>query len=70
MNHPMEGNMDKQVLSMASLSLLFSVFLMVYLLVWLSGYFDDSQYVDTYRVLVSAGVGFTFYELKRVEKGL
>ncbi len=63
-------NMYKQILSIASLSVLFSVFLIAYLLVWLSGDFDDSQYVDTYRVLVSAGVGFTFYELKRVEKGL
>ena len=62
--------MDKQVSSIASLSLLFSLFLIAYLMVWLSGDFDDSQYVDTYRVLVSAGVGFTFYELKRVEKGL
>lgn len=62
--------MYKQILSIASLSVLFSVFLIAYLLVWLSGDFDDSQYVDTYRVLVSAGVGFTFYELKRVEKGL
>ena len=56
--------------SIASLSLLFSVFLIAYLMVWLSGDFDDSKYVDCYRVLVSAGVGFTYCELKRVEKGL
>lgn len=58
----------KHTIIIACLSLLLSIFLIAYLMVWLSGDFDDSQYVDCYRVLVSAGVGFTYYELKRVEK--
>ena len=57
--------MKKQMIIIACLSLLLSIFLIAYLLVWLSGDFDDSQYVDSYRVIVSAGVGFTYYELKR-----
>ena len=58
------------MLSIAGLSLLFSVFLIAYLMVWLLGDFDNSQYVDCYRELVSAGAGFTYYELKRVGKRL
>ena len=58
----------KQMIIIACLSLLLSFFIITYLMVWLSGDFDDSQYVDCYRVFVSAAVGFTYYELKRVEK--
>lgn len=54
----------------AGLSLLFSLFLIAYLMVWLSRVVDESKYVDCYRVLVSAGVGFTFYKLKKVLKEL
>lgn len=62
--------MNKQMLQIVGLSLLFSLFLIAYLMVWLSGVVDEGKYVDCYRVLVSAGVGFTFYELKKVLKGL
>lgn len=50
--------------------MLFSLFLIAYLMVWLSRVVDESKYVDCYRVLVSAGVGFTFYKLKKVLKEL
>ena len=33
-------------------------------MVWLSGEFDDNQYVDTYRVLVSGGVVLSYQALK------
>ena len=58
--------MNKQILLIAGLSLLFSLFMIAYLMVWLSGVVDDSQYIDCYRVLVSAGAGFTFYEIKKL----
>jgi hypothetical protein len=37
---------------------------MAYLMVWLSGDFDDSQYVDTYRVFVSGGLVLSYSALK------
>ena len=50
-----EIEMNKQLLIIMCLSILFAFFLIAYLMVWLSGDFDDSQYVDTYRVFVSGG---------------
>ncbi len=60
--------MNKQKFSIAFLSLLFSLFLIAYLMVWLSGDFDDSQYVDTYRVFVSGGLVLSYVTLKIKEK--
>jgi hypothetical protein len=37
-------------------------------MVWLSGDFDDSQYKDTYRVLVSGGLVLSYYALKITEE--
>jgi hypothetical protein len=37
-------------------------------MVWLSGDFDDSQYVDTYRVFVSGGLVLSYVTLKIKEK--
>ena len=59
--------MDKQVSSIASLSLLFSVFLIAYLMVWLSGDYDDSQYIDSYRVFVTSGLVLSYFSLKKFE---
>ena len=39
-------------------------------MVWLSGYFDDSQYVDTYRVFVSGGLVLSYYALKITEEDI
>lgn len=33
-------------------------------MVWLSGEFDDSQYVDTYRVFVTCGLALSYFTLK------
>ena len=60
--------MNKQRFSIAFLSLLFSLFLIAYLMVWLSGDFDDSQYVDTYRVFVNGGLALSYVTLKIKEK--
>ena len=60
--------MNKQKLFIAFLSLLSSLFLIAYLMVWLSGDFDDSQYVDTYRVLVSGGLVLSYVTLMIKEK--
>ncbi len=60
--------MNKQKFSIAFLSLLFSLFLIAYLMVWLSGDFDDSQYVDTYRVFVSGGLVLSYVTVKIKEK--
>jgi len=56
--------MAKKMIAIVCLSILFSLFLIAYLMVWLSGEFDDSQYVDTYRVLVSGGVVLSYQALK------
>lgn len=59
--------MDKQVSSIASLSLLFSIFLIAYLMVWLSGDYDGSQYIDSYRVFVTSGLVLSYFALKKFE---
>jgi hypothetical protein len=56
--------MAKKMIAIVCLSILFSLFLIAYLMVWLSGEFDDSLYVDTYRVLVSGGVVLSYQALK------
>ena len=55
------------MLSIASLSLLFSLFLIAYLMVWLSGDYDDSQYIDSYRVFVTSGLVLSYFSLKKFE---
>lgn len=59
-----EIEMNKQLLIIMCLSILFAFFLIAYLMVWLSGNFDDSQYVDTYRVFVSGGLVLSYSALK------
>ena len=59
--------MNKQMLSMASLSLLFSLFLIAYLMVWLSGDYDGNQYIDCYRVFVTGGLVLSYFALKKFE---
>ena len=59
-----EIEMNKQLLIIMCLSILFAFFLIAYLMVWLSGDFDDSQYVDTYRVFVSGGLVLSYSSLK------
>lgn len=63
-----EIEMNKQLLIIMCLSILFAFFLIAYLMVWLSGDFDDSQYKDTYRVLVSGGLVLSYYALKITEE--
>lgn len=55
------------MLSIASLSLLFSLFLIAYLMVWLSGDYDGNQYIDCYRVFVTGGLVLSYYALKKFE---
>ena len=63
-----EIEMNKRLLIVSCLSILFAFFLIAYLMVWLSGDFDDSQYKDTYRVLVSGGLVLSYYALKITEE--
>ena len=63
-----EIEMNKQLLIIMCLSILFAFFLIAYLMVWLSGDFGDSQYVDTYRVFVSGGLVLSYYALKITEE--
>ena len=63
-----EIEMNKRLLIISCLSILFAFFLIAYLMVWLSGDFDDSQYKDTYRVLVSGGLVLSYYSLKITEE--
>ena len=63
-----ETEMNKRLLIISCLSILFAFFLIAYLMVWLSGDFDDSQYKDTYRVLVSGGLVLSYYALKITEE--
>ena len=63
-----ETGMNKQLLIIMCLSILFAFFLIAYLMVWLSGDFDDSQYVDTYRVFVSGGLVLSYKALKITEE--
>ena len=58
-----EIEMNKQLLIIMCLSILFAFFLIAYLMVWLSVNFD-SQYVDTYRVFVSGGLVLSYSALK------
>jgi hypothetical protein len=60
--------MKKQLLTVACLSLVFSLFLITYLMVWLSGEYDDNQYTDTYRVFVTCGLALSYCTLKAEEK--
>jgi hypothetical protein len=63
-----EIEMNKRLLIISCLSILFAFFLIAYLMVWLSGDYDDSQYKDTYRVLVSGGLVLSYYALKITEE--
>jgi len=63
-----ETEMNKRLLIISCLSILFAFFLIAYLMVWLSGDFDDSQYVDTYRVFVSGGLVLSYKALKITEE--
>jgi hypothetical protein len=63
-----ETEMNKRLLIISCLSILFAFFLIAYLMVWLSGDYDDSQYKDTYRVLVSGGLVLSYYALKITEE--
>ena len=65
-----EIEMNKQLLIIMCLSILFAFFLISYLMVWLSGDFDDSKYVDTYRVFVSGGLVLSYYALKITEEDI
>ena len=65
-----EIEMNKQLLIIMCLSILFAFFLIAYLMVWLSGDFDDSQYVDTYRVFVSGGLVLSYSALKITEEDI
>ncbi len=62
-----EQQRKKQMISTTFLSALFALFLVAYLLVWLSGEFDNSQYIDTYRVFVTGGVVLSYVALKKLE---
>lgn len=50
------------------LSLLKSLFLIAYLLVWLSGEFDTWQYIDCLRVFVTAGMVLSAYACRIVKE--
>ena len=63
-----ETEMNKRLLIISCLSILFAFFLIAYLMVWISGDYDDSQYKDTYRVLVSGGLVLSYYALKITEE--
>lgn len=52
------------------LSLLKSLFLIAYLLIWLSGEFDTWQYIDCLRVFVTVGMVLSAYAYKIVEEDL
>ena len=65
-----EIEMNKRLLIISCLSILFAFFLIAYLMVWLSGDFDDSQYKDTYRVLVSGGLVLSYNALKITEEDI
>ncbi len=56
------------MIQVALLSILFSLFLIGYLLVWFSGDFDNLQYTDTYRVFVTCGLALSYVAMKEVEK--
>lgn len=47
-------------------SALFATFLIAYLIVWLSGNLDDSQYVDCYRAFVSGGLALSYQANKKL----
>lgn len=34
-------------------------------MVWLSGDYDNSQYIDTYRVFVTCGLALSYCEFKQ-----
>lgn len=54
----------KRNLFMACLVVFFSLFLLAYSVVWFSGDYDESQYIDTYRVFVTCGLALSFCALK------
>lgn len=60
--------MKKQLLLIACLSALFSLFLIAYLMVWLSGKYDNSRYTDTYRVFVTCGLVLSYWATEIEEK--
>ncbi len=56
------------MIHLALLSMLFSLFLIGYLLVWFSGDYDNLQYTDTYRVFVTFGLAFSYVSMKKMER--
>lgn len=52
--------MDRHKINVAIASAIFALFVIAYLVVWLSGYFDNSQYVDCYRIFVSSGIVLSY----------
>ncbi len=59
--------MKKKMISIALVSIVFTLFLIAYLLVWLSREFDNKQYIDTYRVFVTGGLVLSYVTLKKME---
>lgn len=60
--------MKKQLLLIACLSTLFSLFLIAYLMVWLSDKYDNGQYTDTYRVFVTCGLVLSYWATRIEEQ--
>jgi len=54
----------KRFILITCLSVLTLLFLIAYLLVWFSGDYDESQYIDTYRVFVTCGLALSFCTLR------
>lgn len=55
---------DKIYIAIASTVVV--LFVIAYLIVWLSGCFDDSQYVDCYRAFVSGGLALSYQANKKL----
>lgn len=52
--------MDRHKINVAIASAIFVLFVISYLVVWFSGCFDNSQYVDCYRIFVSSGIVLSY----------
>lgn len=52
--------MNRHTINVAIVSTVFVLFVIAYLVVWFSGYFDNSQYVDCYRIFVSSGIVLSY----------
>ncbi len=62
--------MKKKMISIALVSIVFTLFLIAYLLVWLSGEYNNMQYTDTYRVFATGGLALSYVTLKKMEDEL